>query len=139
MFLSYYWFVWCLFSDEIQKFLEEVKSLGYKEKPKYEVLACILRTGLKAIHAKDDGRLEFTPHPTPTMVRVHMHMDTHMLFCSAGNLPSPLGDFCALSLLMSVKLQRFLVNLELILASDACLSQNFLNSSKDELKHSIRR
>uniref|UniRef100_H3CLR5 VRK serine/threonine kinase 1 n=1 Tax=Tetraodon nigroviridis TaxID=99883 RepID=H3CLR5_TETNG len=46
--------------DEIQKFMEEVKSLGYKEKPKYEALACILKTGLKAIRAKDDGKLEFT-------------------------------------------------------------------------------
>lgn len=56
--------------------MEEVKSLGYKEKPKYEALACILKTGLKAIRAKDDGKLEFTP-PTgavsPAKVRGHMH------------------------------------------------------------------
>lgn len=51
--------------DEIQKFIEEVKSLDYKEKPKYEVLARILKTGLKAIHAKDDGKLEFTPPTEP--------------------------------------------------------------------------
>lgn len=50
-----------LFLDEIQKFMEEVKSLGYNEKPKYEALACILKAGLKAIRAKDDGKLEFTP------------------------------------------------------------------------------
>lgn len=54
--------------------MEEVKSLGYKEKPKYEVLASILKTGLKAIHAKDDGTLEFAPPPAPTKVHVHMHM-----------------------------------------------------------------
>lgn len=54
--------------------MEEVKSLGYKEKPKYEVLASILKTGLKAIHAKDDGTLEFTAPPAPTKVRVHMYM-----------------------------------------------------------------
>ncbi|XP_037550489.1 serine/threonine-protein kinase VRK1 [Nematolebias whitei] len=47
--------------DEIQKFMEEVKSLGYKDKPPYEKLRSILLNGLKAIKAKDDGQLEFPP------------------------------------------------------------------------------
>ncbi|TWW71557.1 serine/threonine-protein kinase VRK1 isoform X1 [Takifugu flavidus] len=47
--------------DEIQKFIEEVNSLGYEEKPRYETLACILKNGLKALQAKDDGKLDFTP------------------------------------------------------------------------------
>lgn len=67
--------------DEIQKFIEEVKSLGYKEKPKYEVLACILKAGLKAIRAKDDGKLEFTPPARPlSRAKVRMHVHTYMLF-----------------------------------------------------------
>ncbi|KAM4723392.1 serine/threonine-protein kinase VRK1 isoform 1-T3 [Anableps anableps] len=54
--------------DEIQRFLEEVKSLGYKDKPPYQKLRSILQNGLKSIQAKDDGQLEFTPVsgvPTP--------------------------------------------------------------------------
>ncbi|AWP16861.1 putative serine/threonine-protein kinase VRK1 [Scophthalmus maximus] len=47
--------------DEIQKFMEEVKSLGYQDKPPYEKLRSILQTGLKSIHTKDDGTLDFTP------------------------------------------------------------------------------
>uniref|UniRef100_A0A8C4FH94 non-specific serine/threonine protein kinase n=1 Tax=Dicentrarchus labrax TaxID=13489 RepID=A0A8C4FH94_DICLA len=47
--------------DEIQRFMEEVKSLGYQDKPPYEKLRSILRAGLKAIQAKDNGKLEFTP------------------------------------------------------------------------------
>ncbi|XP_026162712.1 serine/threonine-protein kinase VRK1 [Mastacembelus armatus] len=47
--------------DEIQKFMEEVKSLAYKDKPPYEKLRSILQTGLKTIQAKDDSRLEFFP------------------------------------------------------------------------------
>ncbi|XP_058470459.1 serine/threonine-protein kinase VRK1 [Solea solea] len=46
--------------DEIQKFMEEVKSLGYQDRPPYEKLRSILQTGLKTIHTKDDGKLEFT-------------------------------------------------------------------------------
>uniref|UniRef100_A0A667XTB4 non-specific serine/threonine protein kinase n=1 Tax=Myripristis murdjan TaxID=586833 RepID=A0A667XTB4_9TELE len=45
--------------DEIQTFMEEVKTLGYQDKPPYEKLRSILQAGLKAIHAKDDGKLEF--------------------------------------------------------------------------------
>ncbi|XP_071755247.1 serine/threonine-protein kinase VRK1 isoform X1 [Centroberyx gerrardi] len=56
--------------DEIQRFMEEVKTLGYHDKPLYEKLRSILQAGLKAIQAKDDGKLEFnTPlsaaGPTP--------------------------------------------------------------------------
>ncbi|XP_049917937.1 serine/threonine-protein kinase VRK1 [Epinephelus moara] len=47
--------------DEIKRFMEEVKSLGYQDKPPYEKLRFILQDGLKAIQAKDDGKLTFTP------------------------------------------------------------------------------
>ncbi|KAM9341757.1 serine/threonine-protein kinase VRK1 isoform 2-T3 [Symphorus nematophorus] len=47
--------------DEIQRFMEEVKSLGYQDKPPYDKLRSILQAGLKAAQAKDDGKLEFTP------------------------------------------------------------------------------
>ncbi|XP_023278668.1 serine/threonine-protein kinase VRK1 [Seriola lalandi dorsalis] len=47
--------------DEIQKFMEEVKSLGYQDKPPYEKLRSILQAGLKTIQAKNDDKLEFTP------------------------------------------------------------------------------
>lgn len=48
-------------AEEIRKFMEEVKSLGYEDKPPYEKLRSILQAGLKAIQAKDDGKLKFTP------------------------------------------------------------------------------
>ncbi|XP_041668758.1 serine/threonine-protein kinase VRK1 [Cheilinus undulatus] len=44
---------------EIQRFMEEVKSLGYQDKPAYDKLRFILQDGLKSIQAKDDGKLEF--------------------------------------------------------------------------------
>lgn len=47
-------------TDEIQRFLEAVKSMGYQDKPPYEKLRSILQAGLKTIQAKDDGNLEFT-------------------------------------------------------------------------------
>ncbi|XP_035024306.2 serine/threonine-protein kinase VRK1 isoform X1 [Hippoglossus stenolepis] len=47
--------------DEIQKFMEEIKSLGYQDKPPYEKLRSILLSGLKSIQSKDDGKLEFAP------------------------------------------------------------------------------
>ncbi|KAI4804561.1 hypothetical protein KUCAC02_026186, partial [Chaenocephalus aceratus] len=46
-------------TEEIQKFMEEVKSLGYQDKPQYEKLRSILQAGLKSIRAKDDGTLTF--------------------------------------------------------------------------------
>lgn len=65
-----------------------MKSLGYKEKPKYEALACILKAGLKAIHAKDDGKLEFTAPAgprSPAKVHVRMHTRAVCAFRKAGN------------------------------------------------------
>nr|XP_019958622.1 PREDICTED: serine/threonine-protein kinase VRK1 [Paralichthys olivaceus] len=47
--------------DEIEKFMEGIKSLGYQDKPPYEKLRSILLTGLKSIQSKDDGKLEFLP------------------------------------------------------------------------------
>ncbi|XP_008320939.1 serine/threonine-protein kinase VRK1 [Cynoglossus semilaevis] len=47
--------------DEIQKFMEVVKSIGYQDRPPYDRLRSILQTGLKSIQSKDDGKLEFTP------------------------------------------------------------------------------
>ncbi|XP_068195700.1 serine/threonine-protein kinase VRK1 [Antennarius striatus] len=47
--------------DEIQRFMEEVKLLEYNDKPPYERLRSILQAGLKAIRAKDNGKLDFTP------------------------------------------------------------------------------
>uniref|UniRef100_UPI0037E71B44 serine/threonine-protein kinase VRK1 n=1 Tax=Semicossyphus pulcher TaxID=241346 RepID=UPI0037E71B44 len=46
--------------EEMQRFIEEVKSLGYQDKPAYEKFRSILQAGLKSIQAKDDGKLEFT-------------------------------------------------------------------------------
>lgn len=45
--------------DELQRFMEEVKKLGYQDKPPYDALRSVLQTGLKNIQAKDDGKLEF--------------------------------------------------------------------------------
>ncbi|KAG7258479.1 hypothetical protein CRUP_003886 [Coryphaenoides rupestris] len=44
---------------EIEKFLEQVKLLDYTDKPPYDALRAILRAGLKATGAKDDGKLVF--------------------------------------------------------------------------------
>ncbi|XP_056447098.1 serine/threonine-protein kinase VRK1 isoform X1 [Gadus macrocephalus] len=46
--------------DEMEKFLEEIKLLGYTDRPEYDVLRDILQAGLKAVGAKDDGKLVFT-------------------------------------------------------------------------------
>ncbi|XP_030644934.1 serine/threonine-protein kinase VRK1 [Chanos chanos] len=46
--------------DEMVRFIEEVKSLGYNDKPDYQKLRSILRDGLKAIGAKDDDKLDFS-------------------------------------------------------------------------------
>nr|XP_046269454.1 serine/threonine-protein kinase VRK1 [Scatophagus argus]XP_046269455.1 serine/threonine-protein kinase VRK1 [Scatophagus argus] len=47
--------------DEIHRFMEEVKSLGYQDKPSYDKLRSILQAGLKAMQTKDNGKLEFPP------------------------------------------------------------------------------
>ncbi|XP_074147444.1 serine/threonine-protein kinase VRK1 isoform X2 [Sminthopsis crassicaudata] len=44
--------------DEIAKYMEEVKLLGYAEKPHYQNLREILLQGLKATGNKDDGKLD---------------------------------------------------------------------------------
>ena len=73
--------VTCCVADEIQRFMEEVKSLSYEDKPPYEKLRSILKAGLKAVQAKDDGKLEFTPVngavPPPAKVSTHTHTHTH--------------------------------------------------------------
>ncbi|XP_062325738.1 serine/threonine-protein kinase VRK1 [Osmerus eperlanus] len=46
--------------DELQKFMEEVKSLSYTDKPAYQKLRSILQAGLKSIGAKDDDKLDFS-------------------------------------------------------------------------------
>ncbi|KAM9842207.1 serine/threonine-protein kinase VRK1 isoform 2-T2 [Aulostomus maculatus] len=46
--------------DEIQKFMEEVKVLGYQDQPPYDQLRTILQAGLKKTQVKDDGQLDFT-------------------------------------------------------------------------------
>lgn len=70
--------------------------MGYKEKPKYETLACILKDGLKAIQAKDDGRLVFTPPSGPISPPVKVHTHTYMLYTIAVNhVLSALEDICA--------------------------------------------
>ncbi|XP_061890277.1 serine/threonine-protein kinase VRK1-like [Entelurus aequoreus] len=46
--------------DELQKFMEEVKSLGYQDTPRYDKLRSILQAGLTSIRAVDDGNLDFT-------------------------------------------------------------------------------
>lgn len=46
--------------DELQRFMEEVKKLGYQDKPPYDTLRSVLQAGLKGIQAKDDGKLEFS-------------------------------------------------------------------------------
>uniref|UniRef100_A0A8C7Y620 non-specific serine/threonine protein kinase n=1 Tax=Oryzias sinensis TaxID=183150 RepID=A0A8C7Y620_9TELE len=56
------------------KQLLSVKSLGYKDKPRYETLRSVLQSGLKSLQQKDDGQLEFTagggaaPAPAPAKV-----------------------------------------------------------------------
>lgn len=56
--------------DEIQQFMEEVKALGYQDKPPYERLRSILQAGLRS---KDDGRLDFpaatASEPPPSRVQ----------------------------------------------------------------------
>lgn len=48
--------------DEMQRFMEEVKALGYQDNPPYEKFRSILQAGLKTIQAKDDSKLDFTPN-----------------------------------------------------------------------------
>ncbi|XP_018590604.1 serine/threonine-protein kinase VRK1 isoform X1 [Scleropages formosus] len=54
----------CFSSDntpgEMLKFMEEVKSLGYTDKPNYQKFRAILQEGLKSIGATDDDKLDFS-------------------------------------------------------------------------------
>uniref|UniRef100_A0A673M3K1 non-specific serine/threonine protein kinase n=1 Tax=Sinocyclocheilus rhinocerous TaxID=307959 RepID=A0A673M3K1_9TELE len=45
--------------EEIKKFMQEVKALGYTDKPNYAKLRGILQQGLKTIGATDDKKLDF--------------------------------------------------------------------------------
>lgn len=47
-------------SDELGKFMQEVKSLEYTDKPDYAKLQSILQQGLKSMGASDDKKLDFT-------------------------------------------------------------------------------
>lgn len=42
------------------KFMQEVKALGYTDKPDYAKLRSIFQQGLKTIGATDDKKLDFT-------------------------------------------------------------------------------
>ncbi|XP_017332518.1 serine/threonine-protein kinase VRK1 [Ictalurus punctatus] len=46
--------------EELLKFMEEVKTLGYTDKPDYPKLRGILQQGLKSIGATDDDKLDFS-------------------------------------------------------------------------------
>ncbi|XP_036398471.1 serine/threonine-protein kinase VRK1 [Megalops cyprinoides] len=46
--------------DEMVKFMEEVKLLGYTDKPNYQKLRNILQAGLKSIGVSDDDKLDFS-------------------------------------------------------------------------------
>ncbi|KAI2654251.1 Serine/threonine-protein kinase VRK1 [Labeo rohita] len=45
--------------EEMKKFMQEVKALGYTDKPDYAKLRGILQQGLKTIGASDDKKLDF--------------------------------------------------------------------------------
>uniref|UniRef100_A0A673K6J6 non-specific serine/threonine protein kinase n=1 Tax=Sinocyclocheilus rhinocerous TaxID=307959 RepID=A0A673K6J6_9TELE len=45
--------------EEMKKFMQEVKALGYTDKPDYAKLRGILQQGLKTIGATDDKKLDF--------------------------------------------------------------------------------
>lgn len=45
---------------ELAKFMQEVKSIGYSDKPDYAKFRTILQQGLKSIGATDDKKLDFT-------------------------------------------------------------------------------
>lgn len=58
--------------DELQQFLEEVKVLGYQDKPPYERLRSILQAGLRSLQSRDDGRLDFTAASGSSTSRVQV-------------------------------------------------------------------
>ncbi|XP_073493602.1 serine/threonine-protein kinase VRK1 [Phyllobates terribilis] len=46
--------------DEMGKYMEAVAALGYAARPQYQLFRDILLQGLKALGAKDDGKLDFS-------------------------------------------------------------------------------
>lgn len=56
--------------------MEEVKALGYQDKPPYEKLRSILHAGLKTIKAEDDGKLDFgVKEAVSPPVKVSAHVE----------------------------------------------------------------
>ncbi|KAK7904002.1 hypothetical protein WMY93_016609 [Mugilogobius chulae] len=71
--------------EELQKYMEEVKTLGYQDQPPYDKLRSILQTGLKTLQLKDDGKLEFgtvnrtaTPQPVLVFLFLSLSFSVHM-------------------------------------------------------------
>uniref|UniRef100_A0A673K8T0 Serine/threonine-protein kinase VRK1 n=1 Tax=Sinocyclocheilus rhinocerous TaxID=307959 RepID=A0A673K8T0_9TELE len=61
--------------EEMKKFMQEVKALGYTDKPDYAKLRGILQQGLKTIGATDDKKLDFdvsTNDAGPPSVKVRV-------------------------------------------------------------------
>lgn len=58
--------------------MEEVKTLGYQDKPPYQRLRSILQAGFTRLKCKDDGRLDFPAASVvpPAPVQVPSHTDT---------------------------------------------------------------
>ncbi|TSV68137.1 Serine/threonine-protein kinase VRK1 [Bagarius yarrelli] len=59
--------------EEMMKYMEEVKKLGYTDKPDYAKLRSILQQGLKSISTTDDDKLDFAALVSgagPSSVRV---------------------------------------------------------------------
>ncbi|KAF7704048.1 serine/threonine-protein kinase VRK1 [Silurus meridionalis] len=55
--------------EEMIKFMEEVKTLEYTDKPDYAKLRSILQQGLKSAGATDDDRLDFSVSAGPSSVK----------------------------------------------------------------------
>lgn len=61
------------------KFMEEVKALGYTDKPDYAKLRSVLQQGLKSIGSIDDDKLDFAVAVSgagPSAVKVR-HLRDH--------------------------------------------------------------
>lgn len=74
--------------------MEEVKVLGYQDKPPYERLRSILQAGLRSLQSRDDGRLDFTAASGSSTSRVqvgsHVGSDPWSLDTSPSSLiPRP--------------------------------------------------
>lgn len=79
---SYITILFSFVIDEIKRFMEEVKTLGYQDKPPYERLRSILQAGLKSIQAKDDGKLDFTTVNGTTSPHAQVNSHANSEFCS---------------------------------------------------------